>query len=118
MSKRARTAAASTTSRRIPSSQHVISRRCLHSTARVAEEGGRGKKEEPRFNFNTSLYFTEDPDPDVSGHQSSILTRIRTGSMLPERRDERFSSEADNSTLTIAGSRRPNSVHGESHQQK
>jgi hypothetical protein len=64
--KRARTTIASTTSRRTPSSQDVISRRCLHSTAQVAQDSGRGKKEEPRFNFNTSLYFTEDPDPDVS----------------------------------------------------
>jgi len=67
--KRARatvTSTPSTPSRRIPSSQHVISRRCLHSTSPVSDDAGRGRKEEPRFNFNTSLYFTEDPDPDVS----------------------------------------------------
>jgi hypothetical protein len=28
-------------------------------------EGKKKEKFEPRFNFNTSLYFTEDPEPGV-----------------------------------------------------
>jgi hypothetical protein len=70
--KRARATVTSTPSRRIPSSQHVIGRRCLHSTSPVSDDAGRGKKDEPRFNFNTSLYFTEDPDPDVSSTTQAL----------------------------------------------
>lgn len=55
------------------------SRRHVHTT-RVRrddeERKPKEKKEEVRFNFNTSLYFTEEPNPDVgvevhrNGHEA------------------------------------------------
>jgi len=46
-----------------------VSQRHLHATPtrwKEEEKKAKEKKEEVRFNFNTSLYFTEEPNPDVS----------------------------------------------------
>lgn len=46
-----------------------VSQRHLHATPvrwKEEEKKAKDKKEEVRFNFNTSLYFTEEPNPDVS----------------------------------------------------